>query len=482
MTQIVDLSADALSQAIHRRDVSCVEVMTSYLDHIDVVNPHVNAIVSMAPRETLLAQATERDAELTAGRSRGWMHGMPHAAKDLVDAQGFPTTQGFHRPPFEAPVATADTPFVGRIRAAGAIVIGKTNVPSFGLGSHTHNEVFGPTRNPFDLGRSAGGSSGGAAAGLAARMLPVADGSDFFGSLRNPAGWNSVLGFRPTIGCLPAAPERSFAARAGTDGPMARTATDLAHLLDVMTGRSEYAVDLERDFRGVRVAWFGDLGGYLPTEPGVLDLCRRGLSSFSAMGAVLETVDELPSGPGFAGIEDLWRTWLPLRHSLIGGALLELDEDPVLREHLSPEARYEIEGLTVGADGLPPLSALDVIRGGQRRAAMTAAFAPFFDRYEFAVLPTAQVFPFPVEQRWPAEIAGRPMSAYHRWMETTSVATLLGCPAIALPVGVDERGLPMGVQVLARHGAERSLLQLARAWEQVEDRVELHRPAHPSVV
>jgi amidase len=201
------------------------------------------------------------------------------------------------------------------------------------------------------------------------------------------------------------------------------------------------------------------------------------MATFEALGIEVDTVDDLPAGPGFAGTADLWRTWLPLRHSLVGGGLVELDDDPELSAQLSPEARYELEGLTVGADGNPPLSALDVIRGAHRRAAMTAAFAEFFDRYEFAVLPTAQVFPFPVEQRWPDRIGDVTMSSYHRWMETTAVATLLGCPVISLPAGVDDRGLPMGIQVLARHGAERSLLQLARAWEQVEDRVELHRPA-----
>ena len=235
-TRIPYWSAAALSTAVRERVVTCVEVMTAYLDHIDRINPLVNAIVSRRPRAELLDEAAARDDELRAGHYRGWMHGFPHAVKDLADVAGMKTTYGFFRPPFDVEPATADSLFVERLRAAGAIFIGKTNTPEFGLGSHTYNNVFGTTLNAYDQGRSAGGSSGGAAVAVALRMVPVADGSDFMGSLRNPPGWNNVLGLRPSLGRVPSLSPEVFVSRAAVEGPIARTAVDLALLLRTMSG------------------------------------------------------------------------------------------------------------------------------------------------------------------------------------------------------------------------------------------------------
>ena len=235
-TRIPYWSAAALSTAVRERVVTCVEVMTAYLDHIDRINPLVNAIVSRRPRAELLDEAAARDDELRAGHHRGWMHGFPHAVKDLADVAGMKTTYGFFRPPFDVEPATADSLFVERLRAAGAIFIGKTNTPEFGLGSHTYNNVFGTTLNAYDQGRSAGGSSGGAAVAVALRMVPVADGSDFMGSLRNPPGWNNVLGLRPSLGRVPSLSPEVFVSRAAVEGPIARTAVDLALLLRTMSG------------------------------------------------------------------------------------------------------------------------------------------------------------------------------------------------------------------------------------------------------
>jgi len=238
-SDIVNLDAVALAGAIRSRRVSCVEVMTAYLDHIDQLNPKVNAIVALQDREGLLAQARERDAQLAHGESIGPLHGFPHAVKDLQPVRGIRTTQG--SPILKDFVPLADSPMVQRLRQAGAIFIGKTNTPEFGLGSHTYNPVYGATRNAYDQSRSAGGSSGGAAVSLALRMAPVADGSDYGGSLRNPAGWNNVFGFRTSTGCVPSDSQDAWLPSMGVLGPMARSVPDLAMLLSVQAGYDAHA-------------------------------------------------------------------------------------------------------------------------------------------------------------------------------------------------------------------------------------------------
>src|SRR5215207_4855040 len=278
-TDLTLMDACVLADAIRARKVSCVEVMTAFLDRIERLNPKVNAIVSLQDRGRSLAEARERDDELSRGEHRGWMH-------------GFPQTKGS---PLFGEVSKEDGIFVARMRRAGAIVIGKTNTPEFGLGSQTYNPVFGPTLNAYDQAKTAGGSSGGAAVALALRMLPVADGSDLGGSLRNPAAFNNVLGFRPSFGRVPGDSRDAFLPALGVPGPMARTVPDLAMLLRVMAGydpRAPLSIrddpvsvtePLKRDLRSARIAFAGDFGGYLPFEPGVLDLCRSALPAFESL-------------------------------------------------------------------------------------------------------------------------------------------------------------------------------------------------------
>ncbi|MDQ2695559.1 MAG: amidase, partial [Pseudomonadota bacterium] len=303
---LVLLSARDLARTIRSRQVSCVEVMQAFLDHIDRFNPQVNAIVSLQDRDGLVRQATERDRQLARGQWLGWMHGFPQAPKDLALTAGIPTTWG--SPLFRDFVPQADAIIVGRARRSGAILIGKTNVPEFGLGSQTYNPVFGPTGNAYDPARTAGGSSGGAAAALALRMLPVADGSDMMGSLRNPAAYNNVIGFRPSFGRVPYGPTlEGFVQQLGYEGPMGRTVTDVALLLSVQAGYDErsplsihqdparFAEPLRRDVSGARLAWLGDLGGYLPMEPGILELCQNAFRVFESIGCAVEPT--LPDYP-----------------------------------------------------------------------------------------------------------------------------------------------------------------------------------------
>jgi amidase len=322
---IVMMDAASLASAIRSRRVSCVEVMSAYLNHIEKLNHHVNAIVALRDREALLAEAHERDAQLSQGRLLGWMHGFPHAVKDLEAVQGMRTTMGSLL--LKDFVPRADSLLVERMRKAGAIFIGRTNVPEFGLGSHTYNNVYGVTRNPYDLARSAGGSSGGAAAALALRMLPVADGSDYAGSLRNPAGWNAVFGFRPSIGRVPTDAFDGWLPSMGVTGPMARTVGDLAMLLSVQAGfdaRAPLSLDgtgavfqqsLDVDVKGKRIAWAGDFNGHTPCDPEVLHVCRNALRTFEALGCVVEEAQ-----PEF-DIEAVWQAAIRLRGWQLGESI-----------------------------------------------------------------------------------------------------------------------------------------------------------------
>lgn len=469
MTDPVLLDATELSAAIRRREVSCVEVMSAYLSHIEKLNPQVNAIVSMQDGDRLLEEARYRDRQLAAGQYLGWMHGFPHAVKDLADVAGFPTTKG--SPIFAGTIATTDSLFVRRIKAAGAIIVGKTNTPEFGLGSHTFNPVFGTTRNPYDLSRTAGGSSGGAAAALATRMVPVADGSDFGGSLRNPAAYNNVIGFRPAFGRVP---EPGFVSHPSVAGPMGRTVSDVAMLLSVMAGPDRtaplsieedprrFTEDLLTEVSGTRIAWVGDYDGYLPTEPGVLELCRSSFAAFESIGCVVE--EALPS----MSPERVWETFVAWRHWLLLDSLGDYYANPATRAQLKPEAVYEVEG------GLP-MTALDVVAALRARNEWYVAVDALLERYDYILAPTAQVFPFDAELRWPTEIAGRTMDTYHRWMETVAAWTLAGLPVINLPVGFNAAGLPMGVQLIGRNHGERDLLGLAYAYEQATQWVK-HSP------
>ena len=462
---LVKLDAVQLAQTIQSRRASCIEVMSTYLDHIERLNPAVNAIVALQPREGLLAQARERDAQLARGEVLGPMHGFPHAVKDLAPVKGIVSTRG--SPIFRDFVPQADSIMVERIRNAGAIFIGKTNSPEFGLGSHTYNQVYGLTRNPYDLSRSAGGSSGGAAVALALRMAPLADGSDFGGSLRNPAAWNNVLGFRPSFGRVPDGGD-VWAPSMGVSGPMARTVPDLAMLLAVQAGRDDRAPlsmegsrldltgELSADMRGKRIGWLGDFGGFTPCEPGVLDVCRTALKTFETLGCVVE---EASVG---VELEPVWRALLVLRAWLAGGNIRDLYSDPVRRAQMKPEAIFEVES------GLK-LSAFDISAASAVRSQWYEAVRRLFQRYDYLVSPSAQVFPFDVKDNWPKEIAGHQMQTYHEWQKGTFLITMTGCPALAVPAGFSDQGLPIGVQIVAPIYAERACLQLGHAYQQASD-------------
>lgn len=471
-SELIMMDAVTLAGTIRSRRVSCVEVMTAHLDHIERVNPAVNAIVALQDRGALIKQAEERDDQARRGAWMGPLHGFPHAVKDLEQVKGIVSTRG--SPIFRNFVPSSDTLMVERLRRAGVIFIGKTNAPEFGMGSHTYNKVYGTTRNPYDLSRSAGGSTGGGAVALALRMVPLADGSDFGGSLRNPAAWNNVLGFRTSFGRVPTAGDEIWLHTMSVNGPMARSVPDLALLLKVQSGFDDRAPlsmeggnlgldGLNADMKGKRIGWLGDYGGYTPCEASVLDGCKAALKTFEGLGCVVE--EAIPDMP----LEPVWQALLKLRGWMSGGGILELYNDSAKRAMLKPEAIFEVES------GLK-LSAFDVRAASAVRTQWYGAIRRLFARYDYLVAPATQILPFDAAKDWPHEINGIAMHTYHEWQKGNFLITMSGCPALAVPAGFSANGLPIGIQIVAPVHLERACLRLGQAYCQATNLIATHLP------
>lgn len=452
ITHITDFSALELSNAIKTKSVSCVEVMTAYLQRIHQYNPTYNAIISMVSDEELMIQARDADAALAKGDYWGWMHGMPHAIKDLAPVAGMRYTQGSLL--FKDRIAEEDSPIVAKIRNQGAIFIGKTNTPEFGLGSQTYNPIFGATGSAYNPNLTAGGSSGGAACGLGTRMLPVADGGDMMGSLRNPGAFNNVIGFRPTTTVVMAdgdAKDRLL----WTSGSMGRNTRDMIQLLQTMALKPDFDNLKPLNLKETKIGWLGDLDGYLPMETGILELCEASLKTVAAAGSKVEAMQ-----PQFDPA-DLWFCWTTLRHHI---RLQQLDyyEFPAKRDLLKPELIWEInQGLS--------FSEQDVNKANTIRANWYLELDRLFEQYDFLVLPTAQVFPYSTNTHWPKSINGKNMDTYHRWMEVVILASLGGIPAVNVPVGFDAQGRPMGMQIMGKFGDDKRVLEFALAYEEITD-------------
>ncbi len=449
-TDLTDLSAAELSQAIRTKKVSCVDVMQAYLAKINKFNPVYNAIVGMADEADLLDQAKASDEALARNTWRGWLHGVPFAVKDLEPAAGLLFTSG--SPIFDGWMEKEDSTAVARIRAQGAIIIGKTNVPEFGLGSQSYNPVFGPTGNAYDPSLTSGGSSGGAACALATHLLPIADGSDMMGSLRNPAAFNNVIGFRPSTNVITEGllePERPLS----TLGPMGRNTADTIRLLQTMADTPLPGPFRPLGLNEVKIGWMGELDGYLPMEAGILELCATNLRQLVDAGAKVEPV--LPK----SSFEELWRCWTTLRSNK-HTEMRYLYEEPQTLKLLKPEVVWEIErGLKLNTEELGIARAI--------RSTWYDELDKLFAEFDFLALPSAQVFPFSKTVHWPKQIAGRTMDTYHRWMEVVVPASLGGIPVINLPVGFDAQGRPMGMQIMGKYGDDKRVLELGLAYEQI---------------
>jgi amidase len=454
---------------IRNREVSATELMTAFLSQIERVNPKVNAICTFVGEEAAMHAAKEADARLARGQTPGPLHGLPHAVKDLVPTAGIRTTFGSRI--YKDFVPDSDGLIVERLKAAGAIIIGKTNVPEFGAGSHTFNEVFGATLNPYDLTKTCGGSSGGAAVALACGMVPLADGSDLGGSLRNPAAFCNVVGFRTAPGRVPVYPSAPGSNALSVEGPMARTVQDVAFLLSVMAGpdpRVPISIDepglvfsrpLQRDFTGTRIAWSRNLGRY-PVQPVVNEVCDRARSTFAELGCQVEDGE-----PDFRDADEIFQVLRAWSYAQTRGEDLKRHRDLV-----KDTVVWNIE------QGLK-LSGLDVERAEAKRTQLCQRVREFMERYEFLVLPVSQVAPFPVEVDWVEEINGNRMETYIDWMATCYAITVTGLPAISVPCGFTKDGLPIGLQIVGRHHREFDVLQLAFAFEQATQ----HGKARPSI-
>lgn len=436
------MGAGELARLVRERKLSAREVMQSFLDQISRVNPRINAIVAKLDDEKCLALADEADRRLVSGEPVGPLHGLPTAVKDLDALAGFPQTMG--SPIFKNNVPAEDSVLVGRLRASGLIPIGKTNVPEFGMGSHSYNRVYGTTRNPYDLTKTAGGSSGGAGAALAAGLLPLADGSDLGGSLRNPANFNNIVALRPTVGLVPAAPSLLPFVGYSVKGPMARSVADTALLLSVMAGAdprdpgcypsdpAAFRQPLERNLKGVRVAWCPDLGG-LPLDPRVRAVLEAQRKSFEALGCIVEE-----ACPDLSGADEVfltirrWRSWN--------------NYGPLLAKHRSemkPEAVSEIESGST-------LSGADVAAAMVKQGQLMERMRRFQERYPFLLCAVNQVPPFDASIDWPKEIDGVQMEHYVTWMRSNYWITSTFCPSMSVPAGFTPEGLPVGIQIVGR--------------------------------
>ncbi|GAA1181575.1 amidase [Nesterenkonia xinjiangensis] len=461
MEDLLEHGAARLVELIVRGELSSVELTRAHLAQIEEVNPRLNAVVTLEP-ERALQEARAADARRSRGEPAGLLHGLPMTHKDTHDVAGMRTTQG--SPLFADHVPEADDPLIARLRRAGVVSTGKTNVPEFAAGSHTFNDVFGATGNPYDTTRSAGGSSGGVAAAVASRIQPLGEGSDMGGSLRNPACWCNIVGFRPSHGLMPGASPGNVEAWLGRSGPMARTVEDIALFMravvagtsDVpgtpflppeaflLTGREPRA----RDLAGVRVGVTLDHGLDVPVEPAMREALQRAAAAFEELGA--EVVE---SRHDFTGADEVFRVTRALDFA---GALGALVSDH--RERIKPEVIWNVE------QGLA-LTVEQILDARRLLARLRAATRSCFEQVDLLLSPGAQLAPFDVSLRWPEEVDGRPMEDYLDWMRSASILSAVGIPTLALPAGFDAEGLPTGVQLSADHLRDPWLLQCGWAYE-----------------
>jgi amidase len=470
--EVVYRTAGELARLLRTRDLSAREVVQAHLDQVERVNPAVNAIVTLTA-DRAMAEARACDERIASGAVVGPLHGIPVVHKDTHDTAGIRTTYG--SPLFAEHVPEQDELAVARLRAAGAITIGKSNVPEFGAGSHTFNPVFGATRNPYALTRSAGGSSGGSAAALASGMCPLAEGGDMGGSLRNPASFCNVVGFRPSPGRVPSWPNLAPWSTLAVQGPMARTVADTALLLSVLAGpdpRSPIALDepgarfaepMDPDLSGLRVAWTPDLGAMVPVDPDVAAVLADTPTVLTGLGCHVEL-----DSPDLSGADEVFRTLRAWQFELALGELFDRDAHllkPSLRNNIALGRR---------------LTGPDLGRAHVLHAALYERVCEFFTRYDVLVLPVSQVAPFPVDLEYPTEVAGQPMSDYLEWMRSAYLISVTGCPALSVPAGFTADGLPVGLQIVTAPRADALALRVGLALEQTTGFGQYRPPSPPS--
>lgn len=468
MNELTTLSARALAEAIRTRRVSSEEVVGAHLARIDEINPSVNAIVSYRPDEALV-EARERDRELARGMLRGPLHGVPIAVKDLMDVAGIRTTHGSRI--YADYIAQTDSVISGRLRAAGVVFVGKTNTPEFGVGSHTFNDVFGVTRNPYDLTRSAGGSSGGAAAAVTSGMLPLADGSDLGGSIRNPASFGNLVGLRPTAGRVASARPGNAWDPGSVLGALTRDVSDTGLFHSVVSGPERRApLSIEEDpalflsiaprsFRGTRIAYSPDLGG-LPLDPDVRAATEAAARLAADLGAEVVEVDV-----DLSEADLVFETFRSLE--FLDGHGDEAAHHPEL-------VKQTLKDDIAWASGF---DAALITRAAGARTRLFRRFQALFDEFDLVLAPCVQVLPFPVEWEYPTEIDGVAMDRYYAWQRSCSRITATAMPALAMPMTFSPGGLPIGVQFVGPYRGDRLLLEYGLTWESAVADTMSRRPA-----
>lgn len=467
-SEICFMTATEMVQKIRDKQLSCREVMAAHLNQIERVNPVVNAIVTRIPAEQALSRADAADEALVQGKGIGPLHGLPIAHKDLVPTKDMRTT--FGSPIYKDFVPDHDGLIVERLKKAGAITIGKTNTPEFGAGSQTFNQVFGETLNPYDTTKTCGGSSGGAAVSLACGMLPLADGSDTGGSLRNPGNFCNIVGFRASPGRVPIWPNPVAWYPISVQGPMARTVQDAALMLSAIAGpdpRSPIAIaepgsvfseSLERDFKGVKIAWSKNLGD-LPVDPRVTQVLENQQCVLHDLGCIVEA-----GQPDFSGADEIFKVWRAWRFELRYTELLK-DHRKLIKDTVvwNTEQGQKLTGPQLG-------------RAEVQRTELYHRVREFMENYEFLICPVNQVPPFDIKQPYVEEIDGVKMETYIDWMKSCYYITVTGLPAISVPCGFTPEGLPVGMQIVGRHNADLSVLQLAHAFEKATGFWKQHPP------
>jgi amidase len=456
-SDICFLTAVEIAGLIRRKKLSAREVMAAHLKQIERVNPQVNAIVTLVA-EQAMENARKADEAQARGTKLGPLHGLPVAHKDLVETAGIRTTYGSRI--FKDNVPKEDALIVERLKNAGAIFIGKTNTPEFGAGSQTFNAVFGATKNPYDLTKTCGGSSGGAAVSLACGMVPIADGSDSGGSLRNPPAFCGVVGLRPSPGRVATAAKGNAWSTLSVSGPLARTVSDATLFLSAIAGPdprcpisiaepgSRFAASLERNFKGVRVAWFKDMGG-IPFDRRIRQVVNAQRKVFESLGCIVEEAE--PDWTGAHEGYDTLRAW--------GYASTQEENVRLHRDLVKDTILWEVERGS-------KLTGADLARADALRSQAWDRMRIFQEKYEYFITPTTQVLPFDVNQPYPTEIDGVKMATYIEWQKSCILISALENPAISVPCGFSDEGLPVGLQIVGRHRDEWSVLQLAYAFEQ----------------
>ena len=455
------LTVESLINKMGDNDLSIPEIINVFYERINEKNNEINAVISKIPYSNLKKRILLSEKRRLENKRYSPIDGFPIAIKDLEETQGILTTLGSKV--FQKNIPTIDSPMVRNLKRSGCIIIGKTNVPEFGIGSQTYNEIFGSTKNPFDLELTSGGSSGGAAAAVSTGMIPFADGSDMMGSLRNPASFCSVFGFRPTPGLIPSKSTNDLFPKLSTLGPIGKTTKCLTFLLDAQIGNFNINKNKNNLFskivdnlpkNEIKIAWLSNFNSSYIYENEINDICEKFLKKMENQQFKIENFS-----PKFSS-QIIWESWINLRSLSIRNELYEYFEDKKNSRYLKPEIIWEIERAL-------SLTSLDFEKAMSKRTNWKKYTTSLFKSFDFLALPSTQVFPFSAKIKYPEKINKTKLDTYHRWMEVVVPASLIGLPTISIPCGFNTKGLPIGIQLIGKSGDDKKILRTSNLIEKM---------------